>query len=132
PPSERLGDAAKTSPFRGMKLPSKADVRVRTYGPLTGTGAFWRTQAGQAVYCAMGLEPGFSLAAPATGPVVLRARIRRCRSSTGSPPSQRRRSGGQMRSIGLDIHRDFAEVAIAESGEVRSPGRIEMTPEALE
>jgi transposase len=37
-----------------------------------------------------------------------------------------------MRSIGLDIHRDFAEVAIAEDGEVRSGGRIEMTPEALE
>src|SRR5215203_1419624 len=37
-----------------------------------------------------------------------------------------------MRSIGLDIHRDFAEVAIAEGGEVRSAGRIEMTPEALE
>jgi len=37
-----------------------------------------------------------------------------------------------MRSIGLDIHRDFAEVAIAEGGEVRSAGWIEMTPEALE
>jgi transposase len=37
-----------------------------------------------------------------------------------------------MRSVGLDIHRDFAEVAIAEGGEVRSAGRIEMTPEALE
>ena len=37
-----------------------------------------------------------------------------------------------MRSIGLDIHRDFAEVAIAEGAEVRSPGRIEMNPEALE
>jgi hypothetical protein len=37
----------------------------------------------------------------------------------------------QMRSIGLDIHPDFCEVAIAESGEVHSPGRIEMTPEAL-
>jgi len=37
-----------------------------------------------------------------------------------------------MRSIGLDIHRDFCEVAIAEGGETRSPGRIEMTPEALE
>jgi transposase len=37
-----------------------------------------------------------------------------------------------MRSIGLDIHRDFAEVAIAEGGELRSPGRIEMNPEALE
>ena len=37
-----------------------------------------------------------------------------------------------MRSIGLDIHRDFGEVAIAEAGKVRSPGRIEMTPAALE
>jgi len=37
-----------------------------------------------------------------------------------------------VRSIGLDIHRDFCEVAIAEGGGVRSPGRIEMTPEALE
>src|SRR6266511_5357956 len=37
-----------------------------------------------------------------------------------------------MRSIGLDIHRDFGEVAIGEGGEVRSAGRIEMTPEALE
>ena len=37
-----------------------------------------------------------------------------------------------MRSIGLDIHRDFAEVAIAEGGEVRSAPRIEMTPQALE
>jgi hypothetical protein len=37
-----------------------------------------------------------------------------------------------LRSIGLDIHRDFCEVAIAEGGEVRSPGRIEMIPEALE
>jgi transposase len=37
-----------------------------------------------------------------------------------------------MRSIGLDIHRDFAEVAIGEAGEIRSAGRIEMSPEALE
>jgi transposase len=37
-----------------------------------------------------------------------------------------------MRSIGLDIHRDFCEVAIAEAGEIRSPGRVEMTTEALE
>ena len=37
-----------------------------------------------------------------------------------------------MRSIGLDVHRDFCEVAIAEAGEVRSAGRIETTPAALE
>ena len=37
-----------------------------------------------------------------------------------------------MREIGLDVHRDFCEVAIAEAGEVRSAGRVETTPEVLE
>ena len=37
-----------------------------------------------------------------------------------------------MRDIGLDVHRDFCEVAIAEGGELRSAGRIEATPKALE
>jgi transposase len=36
------------------------------------------------------------------------------------------------RSIGLDVHRDFCEVAICEDGTVRSPGRVETTPEQLE
>jgi len=35
------------------------------------------------------------------------------------------------RCIGLDVHREFAEVAIWEQGVVRSLGRIETTPEAL-
>ena len=37
-----------------------------------------------------------------------------------------------MRAIGLDVHRDFCEVAIAEGGEVRSAGRVETKPAALE
>ena len=37
-----------------------------------------------------------------------------------------------MRAIGLDVHLDFCEVAIAESGVVRSAGRIATTPEQLE
>ena len=36
-----------------------------------------------------------------------------------------------MRFIGLDVHRDFCEVAILEHGQVRSAGRIETTPAAL-
>ena len=36
------------------------------------------------------------------------------------------------RSIGLDVHLDFCEVAIAEDGAVRSAGRLETTPERLE
>jgi transposase len=40
--------------------------------------------------------------------------------------------GGSMRRcFGLDVHREFAEVAIWEQGVVRSAGRIETTPEAL-
>jgi transposase len=37
-----------------------------------------------------------------------------------------------VRDIGLDIHRDFCEVAIAEGGEIQSAGRIDTTPGALE
>jgi transposase len=36
------------------------------------------------------------------------------------------------RAIGLDVHRDFWEVAIVEDGDLRSAGRIATTPEALE
>lgn len=37
-----------------------------------------------------------------------------------------------MRAIGLDVHLEFCEVAIAEGGEVRSAGRIETKPEQIE
>jgi transposase len=37
-----------------------------------------------------------------------------------------------MRAIGLDVHLEFCEVAIAEDGEVRSAGRIETKPEQIE
>ena len=40
--------------------------------------------------------------------------------------------GSVGRAIGLDVHRDFCEVAIAEAGVVRSTGRVETTPERLE
>ncbi len=36
------------------------------------------------------------------------------------------------RAIGLDVHLEFCEVAVCENGEVRSAGRGESTPEALE
>ena len=35
------------------------------------------------------------------------------------------------RCIGLDVHREFAQVAIWEAGVVRQAGRIATTPEAL-
>src|SRR5262249_10350252 len=40
------------------------------------------------------------------------------------------RSG--VRALGLDVHRDFCEVAIAEDGEVRSAGRVPTRVEAVE
>ena len=36
------------------------------------------------------------------------------------------------RSIGLDVHRDFCQVAIADGGRARSAGRIVTAPEQLE
>jgi transposase len=36
------------------------------------------------------------------------------------------------RAVGLDLHRDFCEIAICEDGVVRSAGRVKTTPEALE
>ena len=35
------------------------------------------------------------------------------------------------RAIGLDVHRDFCEVAICEDGVVRSAGRVPSTPEGI-
>ena len=37
-----------------------------------------------------------------------------------------------MRAIGIDVHRDFCEVAISEGGELRSAGRVPSTPHDLE
>ena len=36
------------------------------------------------------------------------------------------------RAVGVDLHRDFCELAICEDGVVRSAGRVKTTPEALE
>ncbi len=36
-----------------------------------------------------------------------------------------------MRFIGLDVHRDFCEVAVAEDGDLRAAGRVPTTPGAL-
>ena len=35
------------------------------------------------------------------------------------------------RAIGIDVHRDFCEIAICENGVVRSAGRVKSTPEAI-
>src|SRR3954452_23679413 len=40
--------------------------------------------------------------------------------------------GAKVRAIGLDVHRDFCEIAIAEAGEVRSAGRAAARPDVWE
>jgi hypothetical protein len=46
------------------------------------------------------------------------------------PPTNERRN--RVRAIGVDVHLEFCEVAIAEDGELRSAGRIETKPEQIE
>src|SRR4051794_32345976 len=50
----------------------------------------------------------------------------------GSPVSSNSMEGAAVRAIGLDAHRDFCEVAIAEAGNARSAGRIATRPDVLE
>lgn len=38
---------------------------------------------------------------------------------------------GVVRFIGLDVHRDFCEIAISEGGKARSAGRVQSSPEEL-
>src|SRR6478735_11076255 len=43
-----------------------------------------------------------------------------------------REEGGLMgRCVGMDVHREFAQIAVLEDGVVRDEGRIGVTPEAL-
>lgn len=103
---------------------------------MTGTGAFRENAAGQAVSWTMGFEPEHSRWPP------LRL-ARMCREHVSVVvvcPLLLRQFNNQEedevrsvgRAIGLDVHRDFCEVAIAENGEIRSCGRIATTPEQLE
>jgi hypothetical protein len=80
------------------------------------------------------------MAAPATCPVALRARIRRCRfahlhflgdcwrqeglRTVDAQPAVRR-------CIGLDVHREFAQVAVWQAGAVTQAGRIATTAQQL-
>jgi hypothetical protein len=43
-----------------------------------------------------------------------------------------RQRGGEVRAVALDVHRDFCEVAVVADGQLRSAGRIQTRPEALE
>jgi Transposase len=84
------------------------------------------------------------MAAPATCPVALRARIRRCRFAHPLPiekvpfvergnamPGISTRVKSARRCIGLDVHREFAQVAIWQDGQVSQAGRFATTPEQV-
>ena len=62
-------------------------------------------------------------------PDALRARIRWCCVARRAPTLLR--GGIALRLIGLDVHREFAQVVVLEHGAIRHLGRITTTPEAL-
>src|SRR4051812_26303424 len=69
-----------------------------------------------------------------TSPGVPRARIRQCRvpvTPTLRPSASERSVIVQSRCIGMDVHRDFCEVAIWDAGEVSAAPRVPARPEQL-
>jgi len=67
------------------------------------------------------VSPLLQLAAPATDPVVPRARIRSCRSPRLAFTHRGEETRSQLPFIGLDIHKDLCEVAVGE-GTRAGPG----------
>src|SRR4051794_31549636 len=81
----------------------------------------------------MGFEPDKSVAAPCDWPGCAASADPSVSLAHSSPESSViSTKGAKMRAIGLDVHRDFCEVAIAEHGKVRSAGRIATRPDMLE
>src|SRR3954449_554621 len=78
------------------------------------------------------LEPEKSVAAPCDWPGCAASADPSVSFAHSSRESSVSTKGAKVRAIGLDVHRDFCEVAIAEEGKVRSAGRIATRPEALE
>jgi hypothetical protein len=112
-------------PNRGMKLrpraPSGSRITVRALGfrglreNVTWAGRFRRWAS----------EPEKSVAAPCDWPGCAASADPSVSLAHGSPESSvSSTKGAKVRAIGLDVHRDFCEVAIAEAGKVRSAGRI--------
>src|SRR5262249_11256091 len=119
---------------REMKLRqwSLCVIRSKSYRRrVPDARGFRETQVGQAAQH-YGLRARcLEVAAPAT--------VRVCRghgsvvvvSPASSPSSAVARRWCWMRFIGLDVHREFCEVALAEAGVVRLVGRVRTAPAAL-
>jgi hypothetical protein len=107
-------------------------VRVGEYGAtVRDEGVREQGRAGRS--CWMGFELALVIWPPCDWPgCALRARIRRCRLPASCSDVNRLLEGVSMRRcIGLDVHRELAEVAIWENGVVRSAGQIATSSEAL-
>jgi hypothetical protein len=91
----RLGSAKATAQPPGSSTPPFRGMKISFEGCCSGSagvgsadrnrGSLGERMLGRPVWTMGVLSPGFSVAAPATCPVALRARIRRCRLPTASP-----------------------------------------------
>src|SRR5215213_7821035 len=96
-----------------------------------GRGAFWENAGWAGRFGRWALSPSIQW------PPLRLARLRRERGSVDVVcppvlPTRATKQGGHVRAVALDVHRDFCEVAIVAEGRLRSVGRIQTRPEALE
>jgi hypothetical protein len=79
----------------------------------------------------MGFEPGLFIGRPCDLPGCAASADPSTSFAHRFPP-RRPTGGGRNEAVARDVHRDFCEVAIVAEGRLRSAGRIEARPEALE
>ena len=88
--------------------------------------------AGRPPFRAWAESPSRYLVAPAARPDALRARIRSCRVARKLPKSEPAGEEAEVRVVGLDIHRVFAEAVMLDGVRIKRLGRVGMTREHLE
>src|SRR5215216_7348170 len=127
--TERRGDCClsghETSPWRPVSGPGvglgSADWVEGPLGERRLGRPVWR----------MGFEPGLFSGRPCDLPGCAASADPSMSFAHGSP----RVNDGEeesVRAVALDVHRDFCEVAIVAEGRLRSAGRIQTRPDALE
>src|SRR3954454_2968698 len=116
-----------------MKMRPEGAVRVSDYGPGTRfKGPSGERNVGRPL-STMGVRAREFGGRPCDWPGCAASADPSVSLAHSSPESSLSSTKGAMvRAIGLDVHRDFCEVAIAEEGKVRSAGRIATRPEGLE
>src|SRR5262249_46057390 len=111
-PAERFDRVPVSYEMPASRAPRRGGLRGSAG---RGLGVVEESRLGQAVL-QVELLARVRTDRPATEPTAPRARIRFCRRARPIPRAKRAARRAEVRSIGIDVHRSFAQIAIVKDG----------------